>query len=328
MDLAALTVPGSVLDGAHHVASVAQDVVIRDDELSDLAGRIEARMVGGTADVETAFGSAGALDRDVNLVFFETACNFYFWSERAEHKWKADVGNEAVGGWYGLAGCFNRAVQRGKPVYEAAWMAALTVERAEEIFAGVGRPIPLIEQRVNNVVEVANYLLQKYDGQALHLVEEAGFSAPKLALTIARELPSFRDGAWYGDKWVWILKRAQILPSDLAQLSAKYPEFKIVDCDQLTAFADYRLPQILRHFGALEYSASLAAVVDTGTILPAASRREVEIRACTIETCERIKKHLPGRTSAEIDLGLWLMSQDMRTDPTLLPHHRTPGCFY
>jgi hypothetical protein len=54
----------------------------------------------------------------------------------------------------------------------------------------------------------------------------------------------------------------------------------------------------------------------------------VEIRACTIVACERLKRHLATRTSADIDLGLWLMGQDLRTDPTLLPHHHTPGQGY
>ena len=328
MNLVDLAVPASILDGVRYVVAASRDVLIHDDRLRDMAGIIETRLAAGIDDVETAFGSAGVLARDVNIVFFETACNFCFWSERAEDKWTASVGKPPVGGWYGLAACFNRAVQVGTPVYDSAWMATLSVEKALELFAGTGRPIPLIEQRVNNMVEGANYLLQKHNGQALNLLGDVGFSAPKLTVTIARQLPSFRDGAWYDGRWVWFLKRAQILASDLAQLTAKYQDFAMTDCDQLTAFADYRLPQVLRHHGVLEYSARLTATVDKGAILPAASSPEVEIRACTIEACERLKRHLPARTSADIDLGLWLLSQDQRADPTLLPHHHTPGQFY
>ena len=328
MDLAALIIPGSVLEGAHLVVSRARDVVIRTDGLGDIASKIEARLAAGTDDVEVAFGSAGALERDVNLVLFDTACNFCFWTGRAEREWTVDVAGRVIGGWYALAACFNRAAHVGKPVYDATWMAELSIGRAGELFAGTGVPIPLIEQRVNNIVEVANFLLQKHDGQALNMLRSAAFSAPVIAATLARELPSFRDGAWYRGTWVWVLKRAQILPSDLAQLSTKYPAFQMTDCDRLTAFADYRLPQVLRHFGALTYSAGLAAVVDAGTILPSGSAPETEIRACTIEACEGLKRYLPQRSSADIDLGLWLIGQDMRLDPTLLPHHRTPGQYY
>jgi hypothetical protein len=214
------------------------------------------------------------------------------------------------------------------PVWDAEWMSRLTVERAHRLFTGIGAPIPLIEQRVNNIVETANFLLQKHHGQAVDLLTTAGFSAPEIAATVVRELPSFRDGVWYRGRWVWFLKRAQIFPSDLGQLIARYPEFRITNRDELTAFADYRLPQVLRHLGALDYSSHLAADVDGGVILPAGSAPEVEIRACTIEACERLKLFLAGRTSADIDLGLWLMGQDLRADPGLLPHHRTPGQWY
>ena len=328
MDLAALTIPGSVLDGARHVTAATQNVMIRQGNLTDIAMEIEDRLAAGIDSVNVAFGAAGTLERDVNLILFETACNFCFWSERPENAWQVDVDGTAVGGWYGLAACFNRSARGGVPVWDAEWMATLTVERARQLFAGVGSSIPLIEQRVNNIVEAANFLLRKHHGQFLELVKITDFSAPRITATVVRELPSFRDGAWYAGRWVWFLKRAQILPSDLGQLGARYPEFRMAHCDRLTAFADYRLPQVLRHLGALEYSSSLAAVVDNGIILPAGSPPEIEIRACTIAVCELLKRYLPERTSADIDLGLWLMGQDMRADPALLPHHHTPGQYY
>jgi hypothetical protein len=328
MDLAALMIPGSVLEGAHLVASRARDVVIRTDGLEAIASKIEVRLAAGTDDLEVAFGSAGALELDVNLVLFETACNFCFWTGNAEREWTVDVAGQVIGGWYALAACFGRAIHVGMPVYDATWMAELSIGRARELFAGTGAPIPLLEQRVNNIVEVANYLLRKHDGQALNMLRSASFSAPVVATTVARELASFRDGAWYRGTWVWFLKRAQILPSDLAQLSTKYATFQMTDRDRLTVFADYRLPQVLRHFDVLTYSPGLAAVVDAGAILPSGTAQEAEIRACTIEACEGLKRYLPERSSADIDLGLWLIGQDMRSDPALSPHHRTPGQFY
>ena len=137
MDLAALTIPGSVLDGARYVTAAARDVVIREDTLADIAGKIQARLAAGIDDVDVAFGSAGTLERDVNLILFETACNFCFWSERQENAWQVDVDGTAVGGWYGLAACFNSSARSGVPVWDAEWMARLTVERAHQLFAGI-----------------------------------------------------------------------------------------------------------------------------------------------------------------------------------------------
>jgi len=138
VDLPAVTIPGSVLEGAGYVAAAARDVRIRDDALADIAGPIDARLAAGIDDVDVAFGSAGTLARDVNLIMFETACNFCFWGERPEDAWRVDVGGTVLGGWYGLAACFNSAARGGMPVWDAEWMARLTVERAHRLFAGIG----------------------------------------------------------------------------------------------------------------------------------------------------------------------------------------------
>lgn len=122
------------------------------------------------------------------------------------------------------------------------------------------------------------------------------------------------------------MKRAQILSSDLSQLTRAYPEFRITDCEKLTAFADYRLPQVLEHLGSLVYTKDLTKTIQSGRIITSGNVLELEIRAATIVAVEEIKKLLPNRTSADVDLGLWLLSQDLRTDMPM--YHRTPGYFY
>lgn len=328
MNLENLVLPGSVIESANYVMKHARHVTIHDKQLQVIAKRVSERLTRGIDTLENAFGTTGILERDVNILFFETACNFYFWNEKDELKWKVTANDQQIGGWYGLAACFTNAIARGVPVHEANWMAALTIEKARTIFSGSGSQIPLLEQRVNNIVEMATFLLRHYDGQALNLIAANDYSAPRIAEEVVRMLPSFRDGAIYNGKWSWILKRAQILPSDLSQLTTTYPDFVITDCDNLTAFADYRLPQVLRYYEALAYSGDLAHTVDNGIILPSGSDEEIEIRAATIVACERLKQHLPTASSAAIDLGLWLLSQDMRSTPGLQLHHRTPGSFY
>lgn len=324
-----LRVPESILASARFVMSRARDVMLHQDTLATLAAAIETRLDQGIDAIETAFGTTGVLERDVNIVFFETVVNFCFWGDLDGQKWMVERNGQRLGGWYSLAACFDRAIAAGVPVDDARFMANLTESQTKEIFAGVdGVEIPLLQQRVSNLNEAGQHLLDKYDGQAIKLLESVGFSAPRLAEYVATELTSFRDGATYDGQWIWILKRAQILGGDLSQLNARYPEFQMVDCDKLTAFADYRLPQILRHYGVVTYSNDLAQRVDAGEHIEAGSAAEVEIRTATIEACEALKLQLPDRSSADIDVGLWLLSQDMRNDPDLLPHHRTLGQFY
>lgn len=50
------------------------------------------------------------------------------------------------------------------------------------------------------------------------------------------------------------------------------------DMDELTMFADYRVPQLLRDAGVMVYSDHLAAIVDNCTELLAGSEEETQIR--------------------------------------------------
>jgi len=96
-------------------------------------------------------------------------------------------------------------------------------------------------------------------------------------------------------------------------------------------FADYRVPQILRHYGVLEYSAELADKVDSLKLIPANSIEELEIRASTIQVVERLKhvlqkNHRIRCKSVEIDWLLWQRGEAMRNE--ILPHHRTLTIYY
>ncbi len=332
MQLNHISIPTSVRESAQFVYEHSQRVSINDNVLKDLVVLIEKRLAAGIDTVETAFGTTNSLEKDCNIVFFETACNFYFWAQDDTERWKIDYDGEMTGGWYGLAAAFKRALASGRPMYDARYMANLTMNEASEVFIGTHNiQIPLLERRVGNIIEAARFLNEKHDGSCYEFLRSCNFSAPRIAKAITHELASYRDGAWYKDTWIWILKRAQILPSDLAQLSANYPDFQITDLDDLTIFADYRLPQVLRHYGALTYSDELAARIDNRQIIPSGSPEEIEIRAATLIACNRLQALRPDMKLSNIDLGLWLLSQDNREEGDIAdmkPHHLTPGYFY
>lgn len=80
---------------------------------------------------------------------------------------------------------------------------------------------------------------------------------------------------------MFFYKRAQILAGDIwgAYGRRRGPQpFGFDDMEQLTMFADYRVPQILRARGVLQYSPSLAESVDARRVLAAGS--EEEVRGC------------------------------------------------
>ena len=99
--------------------------------------------------------------------------------------------------------------------------------------------------------------------------------------------------------------------------------------DALTCFPDYKLPQVLRHFGVIEYSPELARRVDGWDELRAGEPAEVEIRAATVVAVERLREALAERgrqlRSIEVDWILWDLSQGLYP---VRPYHRTRTVFY
>ena len=86
--------------------------------------------------------------------------------------------------------------------------------------------------------------------------------------------------------------------------------------------SDYKIPQILRGLGILEYLDELEILVDNKKVLGPNSRFEVEIRAATIVAINKIKEYLKNKfLSIEINDMLWELSHD--SDIKLKPYHLT-----
>lgn len=69
--------------------------------------------------------------------------------------------------------------------------------------------------------------------------------------------------------------------------------------------ADYQVPKMLRHFGCIEYSGKLAAMIDDSELIPSGSLMECEIRASSLVACREIAKSA-GCTMNDVDNFLWL----------------------
>jgi len=147
---------------------------------------------------------------------------------------------------------------------------------------------------------------------------------------LAEKLPSFQDVAKYLGHEVFFYKRAQIFAADLYGTFDGKDRGGFIDMDKLTAFADYKLPQVLRHLGILRYARALTQKVDQKVFVESGSNEEVEIRANTIWAVEMIRRELNKQgedlRSFEIDWILWNRSQDQSFN--VKPYHRTVTTFY
>jgi hypothetical protein len=173
-----------------------------------------------------------------------------------------------------------------------------------------------------------------FDGQAFNMVKAAEGSTTKLVRLITSHLPHFRDTSVYHGKLIYFYKRAQILVGDLWAAYGKQKDTSqpccFNDIDQLTMFADYRVPQILRDMKILEYSPHLASTIDSKQIIPWGSEEETEIRALTIVAVDRlqaaVKKNGLDLLAIECDWLLWHRSEQLKD--SIAPHHRTLTVYY
>ena len=101
-------------------------------------------------------------------------------------------------------------------------------------------------------------------------------------------------------------------------------------------FADYRVPQILRHRGIFVYSDALAETIDSETEMPYSSPFEVELRAATVVTVdqimdkvreagsEKLKSQLT--CSYQVDWILWQLGEKELAE--MKPHHKVLSIYY
>ena len=242
--------------------------------------------------------------------------------------------------------------------------------------------LPNIEVRCKLLNELGNSLLEKYDGSASRMIAKANRSADALVGIILDTFPGFRDYVdtnewndntsspkcdWESSKTspdvIHFYKRAQIAVSDIwAALGRNVPtstskntKLRIChfnDMELVTTFPDYRVPQILRHVGVLQYESKLATWVDDQEELDHSYIDEVSIRAGTVvaveELVQKIKEKISiivgenksDRSESElerlvedvsavtVDWYLWQKGEQMDRLNQLEPHHRVRTTFY
>lgn len=319
--------PLNVLGSTKAIVENSRFVFIDESKIDEIAPKILERFNQGLDAYEIGMTTTGSFEKDIQLVFVENAVNFCFWAGKDEKKWQVEKnGKLTEGGWYGLHACFERGIKQGVPITDAKYLASISIEDAGKFFMGKDNvEIPMLEDRVKNLKEAGQVLLEKFDGKFVNALELANYDAIELVKIIIDNSPSFRDVSNVDGKEVIFLKRAQICPNDINYV-LKAKDKTLANLDQLTVFAEYKLPQVLRMFGVISYSQDLSDKINNYIEIPHDSCEEVEIRAVTVWAAELIRQKLETMTANDIDNTIWLMSQDVRDKAK--PHHRTRTIFY
>ena len=321
--------PLNILSTTKMVVEKANSVSINVSKIKNLLKSVKNRVNNGLDQASASAGSLKDFKKDSQLIFIEDCVNFCFWAEKGKERWQVEFpkGNIVIGGWFGLEACFKRSLEKDYSILSAEYLSNITPNEVKKLFESVnGIEIPLIRERHNNLKEAGQVLLKKYDGSFINLLEESDFDAVKIVKNITENFNSFKDISEYASGNIYFLKRAQIVANDISIIFKGRNKTEIKNIKDLTAFADYKLPQMLRMFGVLVYSNELAKKIDNYVLIPKDSKEEVEIRAATIWAVELIRQKITQFSAAEIDNALWLISQDSHKEA--MPYHRTYTIYY
>jgi hypothetical protein len=326
--------PLGVLTSTRFVMERAESVRLDPEALARIAGELGPLMT-AAPDWHDARHFSDGTWRTAGWVLVLDALNFCFWSQTPE-RWLVEWKGRLEDGYWALAAALTRAAEEGRPIWDPAYVQSLTPRDVAHILRPYDEnapEIPLFPLRVQNLHELARGLIEGFP-EAEHpvtaLIEGADGSAVELDRAVVERFPSFNDVALYQEQEVRFYKRAQILISDLAGAFNGRGLGAFHDLNLLTAFADYKIPQVLRGFNALVYSPELDAAIGEKRLIPMGSAWEVEIRAATIWACESLRRILAdqGRLfrATEIDWILWLAGQSLPA--SMPPYHRTLTVFY
>ncbi|XP_046622049.1 queuosine salvage protein [Neodiprion virginianus] len=240
--------------------------------------------------------------RTVDWIFLLDTLNFCFWPEGDDTKWEVTKHT----GYFALCAALKRAISQNQLRTEPFFYSAITKEDLEFILQGdnASAKIPLFMERLKCLHEIGRVLTKKYYGSFVNCIYSCKNSAEKLLKLIVTDFECFRDEADYKGHRVSFYKRAQILIGDIWACYGGKGLGEFHDIDKITMFADYRVPQVLVHFGAMRYSKYLLEILQSNTVLPPGSPLEVEIRGCSIEVIEQVKDEVKSLIEASPDLAL------------------------
>lgn len=206
--------------------------------------------------------------------------------------------------------------------------------------------IPNVSERVRLLNELGTALQLWHSGSATEFIKKAEKSADMLVHLILQYFTGFRDTAVDSKKgrWVAFYKRAQILVADLwaalgsGGLGDKFgiPLCNFHDMDKITTFADYRVPQLLRNLGIIEYSKELGEIVDNSVEIVAFCMDELYIRSATVVAVDLLVKSVRqqiqydknGINAVKMDWFLWNVGEILDREGQLKAHHKVRTIYY
>ena len=306
-----------IIKSCKYVANNSKSVKIDETNLDKFIGKIKK--------VETehwlAFSPYNLLDLPtetiINFLLVYEAIDFSFWGNP---KWTIDTDNGKEDGSIALLYAILKYVKERNTTD----FSNITKDEFREILKG-NVEIPLFEERYHIIRDVSKIVNENMNGNFYEFIKGITIDM-ELFNIIIKYFPNFKDERKYREKTIYFYKLAQLLTSDILHIRELKENIK-VDYSHLVGCSDYKIPQVMRGLGILEYSDKLSNIIDNKKEIEVNSEYEIEIRANMLVAIDLIKKKLENKVCA-IDINDYIWSQGRNKNIELKPYHLTRNTNY
>ncbi len=322
-----------VLESVRRVIERSTDVETHVDKIVEVAswmGYEELPM----PNYSLPFGmGAGDYRETIDFILTTSCIDTAFTDFSTHEKFQAEYGGRNWSDSDALFACMKRAVDKGVPMLEGAFLAKVTRAQMESVFAG-NIELPMLEEKTQILNQVGRVLEERFGGRFRNFVASCSprlyDNGNGLVERLVTEFPRFGDVSPYDGHTIKFYKLPQLAVWFLYTSLRETGRFRIEDLEKMSAFADYIVPVALRLLGITGYSAALERAINTYQMIPHDSAWEVQIRAHCIYASALLAEEInqlrpPDRQiiTPQIDARLWT-----HYHTTWWPHHLTKTIMY
>lgn len=312
-----------VLSSTKKVVENAKDVKINKDKIKEFGknfhhGDINHWLSGAPVD----FSKLNE-EEILNFLLVYSTIGFCYWGDRP---WSIEYRRKKHTGSFAMISAIMKTHENGIKILDPNYRSKISKTEFFEILEiGEDNKIYLIDERLKFLNESGKVILERYNGKVLNRLNSGGGDVIKLLEVLTNNFLSYNDSYKYNGKEVHFNKKAQLFISDIFQIFGGEGIGHFHNVQELTALADYRIPQVLRNLGILVYSRELADKIDKGILIPKGSREEIELRASMIGAVQLIYTSIQIREQRILPIGvndhLWLLRRQKFPKDEI--HHKT-----
>ena len=305
------------------VVKSSNNIVFNSDKIDDL---IKKNFFKGENN-NHIFSSLKKTTSEETLIIFlilSETINFCFWPSK---EWKYNYNKTIYTGSMAMFMTLKQTLEENAKFFDINNISNIKYEEFKKLFYYIyDDESALLKKRFKMLKKNMKILKHKKNIIINNIINSK--SDVELLNYIIKTFKNFNDYAYYNFKKIYFQKRAILLVRDLYYLIDNISK-NIHDINNLTACADYRLPQLLREYEILTFSDKLSNIINS-TVMKKGSKYETEIRAYTIYSIEKMRERLIEKgikmNSINIDNVLWNHAKSIKN--LKYNHHKVISNFY